>query len=80
MELLGEKEEKLLSPAEACKIFVPKISKTTLSSWTNQGLIDEHRIGGRVYYLFSEILAKSKTLSKYKNGHSLRVTGNTNCF
>ncbi len=66
-ELFGEREEKLLSPAEACKIFEPNISKTTLASWTKQGLIDDHRIGGKVYYRRSEIILKSKTLKKYKN-------------
>ncbi len=65
--LLSEKEEKLLSPAEACKLFKPAISKTTLASWTKQGLINEHRIGGRVYYRQSEIIEKSKTLNKYRN-------------
>jgi len=65
-QLFGEKEEKLLSPAKACKIFEPNISKTTLTSWTKQGLIVDHRIGGRVYYKLSEILEKSNTLKKYK--------------
>lgn len=60
------KEEKLLSPAKTCEIFEPHISKTTLTSWTQQGFLKEHRIGGRVFYKLSEILEKSKTLSKYK--------------
>jgi len=66
-KLLEEKEEKLLSPDATCKIFEPKISKTTLTKWTNLGLIDEHRLGGRVGYKLSEILEKSKTLKKYKH-------------
>jgi hypothetical protein len=65
--LIGEKEEKLLSPAETCLLFQPKISKTTLSTWTKQGLIDEHRIGRNVYYRQSEILEKSKVLRRYKH-------------
>lgn len=59
-------DRKLLSPAEACNIFQPKISKVTLSSWTRQGLIQEHRIGGRVYYKYSELIESLKTLKKYK--------------
>jgi len=66
-KLLEQKEEKLLSPAETCKIFEPHISKTTLTKWTKLGLIDEYRLGGRVGYKLSEILEKSKTLKKYKN-------------
>ena len=65
--LIGEKEEKLLSPAQTCKLFEPAISKTTLASWTKQGLINEHRIGRNVYYKQSEILEKSKVLKRYKN-------------
>jgi hypothetical protein len=64
-EALQEKEEKLLSPAEVCKIFVPTISKTTLAAWTKQGLLNEYRIGGRVYYKFSEIIERRKTISRY---------------
>ena len=67
LSIVGEKEEKLLSPAETCKLFQPAISKTTLSTWTKQGLIDEHRIGRNVYYKLSEILEKSKVLRRYKN-------------
>ena len=64
-EVLQEKEEKLLSPSEVCKKFEPAISKTTLASWTKQGLLTEYRIGGRVYYKMSEIFKKAKTLSRY---------------
>jgi VIT1/CCC1 family predicted Fe2+/Mn2+ transporter len=32
-----ELKEKLLSGAEACKLFCPAISKVTLSSWAAQG-------------------------------------------
>ena len=64
-EALQEKEEKLLSPAEVCKIFVPAISKTTLASWTKQGMVKEYRIGGRVYYRMSEILERRNTPSRY---------------
>ncbi|HMK03691.1 MAG TPA: helix-turn-helix domain-containing protein [Ferruginibacter sp.] len=62
----GDQEEKLLSPAETCKMFQPSISKVTLASWTKQGLINDHRIGGRVYYKQSEILSSLQTLKKYK--------------
>ena len=64
-EALQEKEEKLLSPAEVCKRFQPHISKTTLASWTKQGLLTEYRFGGRVYYKFSEIIKMGVKLSRY---------------
>lgn len=59
-------EEKLLSPAETCKLFQPNISKVTLAKWTSEGRIQEHRIGGRVYYKYSDIMASLQTLKKYK--------------
>lgn len=66
-EVLQEKEEKFLSPAEVCKKFEPAISKTTLASWTKQGLLTEYRIGGRVYYKISEVFKSVKSLKKYSN-------------
>jgi len=67
--LFQEKEaqtEKLLSAAEACKVFVPAISRLTLIRWTKADLLKEHRIGGRVYYKQSEIIASAIHLQKYK--------------
>lgn len=64
--VMAEQEEKLISPAEACKLFKPAITKATLASWTEKGWLQEHRIGGRVYYLQSEILASTLKLGKYR--------------
>lgn len=66
-QLKDDQPEKLLSPAETCKMFQPTISKVTLTSWTNKGLLQDHRMGGRVFYKQSEILASLTTLKKYKN-------------
>ena len=60
-------EEKLLSPAQTVKVFVPAISKSTLHNWTEQGLLQAHYIGSRKFYRLSEILEKAQTLHKYKN-------------
>jgi hypothetical protein len=65
-EQLNDLQEKLLSPAEACKIFQPKISKPTLASWSDKGLITERRMGGRIFYRYSELIEAAKTLKKYK--------------
>ena len=46
--------------------LLPLTQKATLTSWTKQGLIQEHRIGGRVFYLQSEILASTIKLKKYR--------------
>lgn len=59
-------EQKLLSPSEACKLFYPVISRTTLSRWTTAGLLNAHSYGGRIYYKFTEILEAGKTLKKFQ--------------
>jgi hypothetical protein len=66
-QVLSSQEEKLLSPAETCKLFVPNITKATLSSWTAKGYVEVERIGGRLFYKLSEILEKTKKIGKYKN-------------
>ncbi len=65
--VMSEQEEKLLSPAETCKLFKPAITKATLTSWTKQGLLQEYRIGGRVFYRQSQVFAAAQNLSKYKS-------------
>lgn len=62
-----QQKDLLLSGAEACKLFQPAISKVTLSHWVKQKLILDHRIGGRVYYKYTEIMDSLTTLKKYKN-------------
>lgn len=59
--------EKLLSPAEACKLFNPAISKVTLAKWTNDGLIPMQKIGGRVFYKFTDIIEAGTKFKRYKN-------------
>jgi len=61
-----DQPEKLLSPAEVCKMFQPPISKVTLAAWSAQGKLQDRRIGGRIFYKESEILASLVTLKKYK--------------
>ena len=67
-------EEKLLSASEACKLFVPAISRLTLIRWTKADLLKEYRIGGRVYYKQSEIIEAAKHLEKYKSNQVQSIT------
>lgn len=59
-------EEKLISPAEACKMFQPTISKPTLTAWARSGHLHSKKIGGRVFYNKGQILEAGKTLQRYK--------------
>ena|SRR5579872_868821 len=61
-------EAKLLSPAEACKLFQPAISRVTLGKWTADGLIPALKIGGRVWYKLSDLTEAGSRLKKYKAG------------
>jgi hypothetical protein len=63
-----DQADKLLSPAETCKLFFPPISKVTLTKWTKDDRLIEYRIGGRIFYRYSEIMNATKHLKKYKKG------------
>jgi hypothetical protein len=65
----GQKEDKLISPAEACKLFEPSISLPTLSSWTNAGHFQSKKIGGRVFYSKKQIQQAGLTLKRYKQNN-----------
>ena len=63
-ELAAAKEkdlhEKYLSPEEVCNLFVPKITKPTLASYVDKGLVTKHYFGGRTWFRYSEILQTLK--------------------
>lgn len=61
-----QEEDKLISPAEVCKIFEPAISLPTLASWTKNGWLISRKIGGRVFYNKKQVLEAGKTLKRFK--------------
>lgn len=70
-EIMAERNkretERMLSPAEACRLFDPPISKPTLAAWTKKGWLRDYRIGCRVFYKSKELMEGLKTLKRYKN-------------
>jgi hypothetical protein len=58
-------QEKLLSPEETCKLFVPEISIGTLNNYTNQGLLKKYYLGRLTFYKYSEVLSSLKSIKKY---------------
>ncbi len=58
--------EKFLSPEETCKLFKPAISKPTLESYAEKGLLQKHYLGGRTWFKYSEVIAALKTLKRYQ--------------
>jgi hypothetical protein len=63
--LSEQRQAALLSPAEACKLFQPAISVRTLTRWTQDGHIKDHRIGGRIWYKYDEVVESAKRLKKF---------------
>lgn len=61
-------QAQLLSPAEVCKLFQPAISRPTLIKWTDDGLIPVQKIGGRVWYKYSDVIEAGSKLKRYKAG------------
>jgi hypothetical protein len=57
--------ERLLSPEQTRHIFNPPISKVTLHHWAKQGKVKPHRIGGRVFYKYSELMESLVHLKRY---------------
>ena len=52
----AEIADKLYSPEQACRVFNPAISKVTLAKWSKQGSIPSRKIGGRVFYKYSDLI------------------------
>lgn len=66
--LLAEQDERLISPAEAARLFVPAVSTRTLSAWVKDGRIPSYSFGRRVFFKKSEIIQSAKLIKKYKAG------------
>lgn len=58
-------QEKLLSPEEACKLFVPAISIATLNNYAKEGLVKKHYLGRLTFYKYSELIGSLKSIKKY---------------
>ncbi len=63
-----QQSNKLLSPAEVCKLFTPNISVQTLHRWRKQGVIPEPEfIGRKTYWKYKDIISSTKSLKKFKS-------------
>ena len=50
-----DESEKILTREEVCKLL--KVSTTTLFNWNNDKILENHKVGRRVYYKKSDVLA-----------------------
>jgi hypothetical protein len=58
-------DEKMISAKEACKMFIPSITRPTLDKLCEGGKLTKHYIGSRVYFKQSEVLGSAKSFKKY---------------
>ncbi len=59
-------EERLLSPAEACKLFVPAITRPTLEKLVMDGKLQKQYIGKRVFFSYKELISATKIYKRYE--------------
>lgn len=52
-------EQVILDEADALAYL--KVSKRCLSNWREQGVLPYHKLGGKIYYILSEILDAIKS-------------------
>ena len=64
-----ESHDRLLSISDVCQRL--DITPPTLLSWRKQGVINDYRIGSRVYFKESEIQAALGTVKKFQVNYSL---------
>ena len=55
-----DESDKILTREEVCKLL--KVSTTTLFNWNNDKILENHKVGRRVYYKKSDVLAKLNPL------------------
>lgn len=75
-ELLEAKrpaEELILNDADLCKML--KISKRTSASWRASGVLPYHKVGGIVFYLYSDVLEmlRSNRIESFQNNLNIKL-------
>lgn len=58
--------EKMISAVEACKLFVPAITRPTLEKLCTEGKLQKHYVGSRVYFRKSEVFGAAKSFKRYE--------------
>jgi hypothetical protein len=60
-----ELKEKLLSPEETCNLFKPAITKPTLESYAQKGVLKKYHLGGRTWFKYAEVMESMKVIRKF---------------
>lgn len=58
--ILKDDSDKILTREEVCKLL--KVSTTTLFNWHNDKILENHKVGRRVYYMKADVMAKLNPL------------------
>lgn len=65
-KLNADLQARYLSEREARQLFKPSPTRQTFINWEHRGLVTAYMIGGRKYYLFSELTAAVEKIKKYQ--------------
>jgi hypothetical protein len=60
-----ELQERFLSPEEACKLFVPAISRPTIDAYAEKGYFKKYYLEARTWFKYREVVAALKSIKKY---------------
>lgn len=66
----SQQNERMLSPAEALKLFEPQITRPTLDKLCKDGKLSKNRVGSRVYFKYSELLGAIKGYKRYEQAQA----------
>lgn len=64
--------ERFLSPKDTCMLFVPNITLPTLESYVQKGLLKKYYLGGRTWFIYSELLDAIKDMKNYTAADFIR--------
>jgi excisionase family DNA binding protein len=59
-----KEDEKMLSVSEVSTLF--GVTKATVYNWTTEGKLSKYKVGGKVFWKYSEVMEAAKQLKKYK--------------
>lgn len=62
----SQQDELMISAGEACKLFVPAITRPTLDKLCSEGKLTKHFLGSRIYFKRSEVFAATQTFKRYE--------------
>lgn len=67
-ENIAKESSLLITGNEVRSLFKPAITRPTLTRYVRKGLINEKRIGGRIFYSKGEVMTAISKIKKFSPG------------